>query len=87
MNHLHADTPLTVAGVTLISIARVQTSLDTQAYGAWLNATKMPVALVICDPAGPRAVDIEAREVAIESLLAAVPELETLLAGCYEGES
>jgi hypothetical protein len=80
MSELRAGAPIAVAGITLIPIERVRITCEKQVRAYWLNATKEALAIVVCDPAGPRVVDVEAHELPVEGLLAQVPGLELLLA-------
>ena len=80
MSELRAGAPIAVAGITLIPIERVRIACEKQLRAYWLSATKEALAIVVCDPAGPRVVDVEARELPVEGLLAQVPGLELLLA-------
>ena len=79
MSELRVGAPITVAGITLIPIERVWIRAEKQPYAYWLNATKEAFAVVICERGGPRAVDIEARELPIGELITVIPELDPLL--------
>lgn len=79
MSELRAGTPITAAGITLIPIERVRIDSGTQPHAYWFNATKEAVAVVICAPEGPRAVDVQAHEWPLDELIAQVPELEAVL--------
>ncbi len=82
MSELRAGAPITVAGMTLVPIERLRVDAGEQFGGCWCNATKEAVAVVICDPAGPRAVDVQARECPIEEFLHEIPELAAIVARC-----
>jgi uncharacterized spore protein YtfJ len=79
MSELRVGTPITVAGITLIPIERVRINCEKQSYAYWINATKEAVAVVICEPEGPRIMDVEAHERHIDELIMLVPELKSLL--------
>lgn len=80
MNELRAGAPITVAGITLIPIERVRIDSGALSRAWWLSAAKEAVAVVLCGPEGPRAVDVEGRGRPVDELLAEVPGLESLLA-------
>ncbi len=74
-----AATPITVAGMPLIPIERVRIHRGMQPCAHWLEASKEAVAVVICEPEGPRAVDVGAQERPIGELIAEISELESVL--------
>jgi hypothetical protein len=79
MSELRAGAPITVAGMTLIPIARVRIHSEKQTSAYWLNATKEAVAVVICEREGSCILDVEAHERPIDEFMTEVPELESLL--------
>lgn len=79
MTELRAGAPITVAGITLIPIERVQINSEKQSHAYWFNATKQAVAIVICELEGPRIIDVEEHERRIDELITEVPELKSLL--------
>jgi hypothetical protein len=80
MNGLRPGAPINVAGITLIPIERVRIDSGLLSRAWWLSAAKEAVAVVLCGPEGPRAVDVEGRGRPVDELLAEVPGLESLLA-------
>ncbi len=80
MIRLRAGNPRTFGATTVIPIERVGTSLKTGPGGAWLRATREPVAVVLWDHEGCRAVDVDARSRRIEEFLSMIPELAPLMA-------
>jgi len=82
MNRLHAGTPITVAGITMIPIERLRIDSEKQPYAYVFNATKEVLAVVICGPEGPRIVDTEARERSIDEFITEIPALASLLQQC-----
>ena len=80
MNALRIGPPITVEGVTLIPIERLRIVATRQRRTYWFNATKELVALVICEPEGPRAVDVESHPLPLYKLIAEIPELQPALA-------
>lgn len=80
VNELRAGAPIMVAGTTLIPVERVWTRSEAYPFGYWLGIGKEAFAVVICDLEGPRAVDIEARELPLDEFAAQVRGLESLLA-------
>jgi len=83
MSELRAGTPISVAGITLIPIERLWMHAEKQPHAVWLSASKAAVAVVICDPQGPRAVDVHAHEQSVEALVTEIPALATLLTEFY----
>lgn len=77
MNELHAGVPITVAGMSLVPIERVQISAVKQSYGYWLNAMKEAVAVVICEPQGPRLINIGNHEHSLDEILTLLPEVKS----------
>ena len=77
MNELRAAAPITVAGMTLVPIERVQINAEKQSYGYWLNATKEAVAVVICEPQGPRLMNVGMQEYSFNDILTHLPELKS----------
>jgi hypothetical protein len=77
---LRAGAPVTLAGVTLIPIERTRIRSETLPHGYWVEVTKEALAVVICDLAGPRALDVEARELPLDELVAEIPGLESVIA-------
>jgi hypothetical protein len=80
LRELRAGAAVTLAGVTLIPIERVRVSSERQPHAVWLHATKEALAVVICDPAGPRVLDVWGREWPVGRFVAEIPELGSLLA-------
>ncbi len=79
MNELRAGDPITVAGVTLVPIERVQINTEKQSYGYWLNATKEAVAIIICEPQGPRLMNVGEAKCSLDNIMMELPALESLL--------
>jgi len=78
MNELRAGAPITLAGMILIPIERVKVNSEKQSFGYWLNATKEAVAIVICEPQGPRLMNISIEEHSLDNIFTELPELESI---------
>jgi len=78
MNELRAGAPITLAGMILIPIERVQVNSEKQSFGYWLNATKEAVAIVICEPQGPRLMNISIEDHSLDKIFTELPELESI---------
>jgi uncharacterized spore protein YtfJ len=78
MNELRAGAPITLAGMILIPIERVQVNSEKQSFGYWLNATKEAVAIVICEPQGPRLMNISIEEHSLDRIFTELPELVSI---------
>ena len=70
---------VSVGPVALLAIERVVVEADHGAAGAWLAATKAPLAVIIRDAGGVRAVGIDSA-VTLQALRARVPGLDAALA-------
>lgn len=75
MNELRIEAPVVVAGMTLVSVARVRLWKDV----AGLYATKEPAAVVLCGRDGCKAFDPVAGEIPLAQLLQQVPGLDGIL--------
>jgi hypothetical protein len=81
MNTLRAAAPLHVAGRTVIPVERVWRHEHVHETSAWAALGREPVAVVIRDGEGVRAVDVTGEGVALEALLETVEGLGEVLAG------
>lgn len=79
MNHLRAGAPIAVGGTVLIPIERVLTKVEIHRYGHWFSGVKEAVAIVVCEPAGLRAIDVRKRELPLEQLIRTIPGLESAI--------
>jgi hypothetical protein len=77
VTHLRAAAPLHVAGCTLIPVERVW----RHEHATWITGGREPVAVVIRDGEGVRAMDVTGEGVALEALLEKVEGLGEALAG------
>ena len=80
MDKLQAGTPLVAGKFTLVPIERFFIHTEKGSTGHWLAAHKEPHAIIICDANGIRAFNLEAKEVSLEHLAQAVPNLDAILA-------
>jgi len=78
MNELRAGAPITLSGMILIPIERVKVNSEKQSFGYWLNATKEAIAIVICEPQGPRLMNISIEEPSLDKIFTELPELESI---------
>lgn len=79
MSRLLAGTPLTLNGVTVIPIEKVDVCGRNMKQGYWLYGSKKAEALIICDPEGIRAFDMQANELSLKKLIKDVNGLDGLL--------
>lgn len=79
MDRLLACEPIRIGSVTLLPIERVTLRTQATATHALLTASKQPVALVVRDSCGIRAIHFGA-ELSIEQMRAQIPELDDLFA-------
>jgi hypothetical protein len=77
MNELRAGAPITVAGMNLVPIERVQINAIKQSNGYWLNAMKEVVAVVICEPQGPRIMNVGMQDFSLDEILTLLPEVKS----------
>jgi uncharacterized spore protein YtfJ len=81
VNALRAAAPLHVAGRTLIPVERVWRHEHVHGANGWAALGREPVAVVIRDGDGVRAVDVMGEGVPLEALLETVEGLGEVLAG------
>lgn len=79
MSELQADPPITVAGITLIPIAKVRIESERRTHACRFGVVKEAVAVVICEAGSVRVVDVEAQERSLDELIAQVPGLKRRL--------
>lgn len=79
MNELRVGKAAQVGDVTLIPLLRIELSHIQQRDFLWLNGTAEPFAVVMIEPEGARAVGIDASELALDTLLELIPELEATI--------
>jgi len=75
------DSPVVVAGVTLIPVVKVSVNYRSCNGGISLFAVKQPVAVVLASPSEKRAFRITGEEVSLEELIQEVPSIEEVLEG------
>lgn len=75
-----AGAPVSVGAAILLPIERVVLSAELSAGLAWITALKEPVALILRDGSGIRALDIGAGPVSLDPLRDKVPGLDAVLA-------
>jgi hypothetical protein len=85
VSRLVAGAPLRVGACTVIPVDRVWAFTHAAKGNAWAAGGREPVAVVVRDGAGTRALDIGGGETALEALLAGVDGLAAALANDKEG--
>jgi len=80
MEELRAGNPLVAGAVTIVPIERCSLHSAAWNMGCWLSGFKEPYAIIVRDADGVRALDTEAREIPLQSLLREIPDLDALLA-------
>lgn len=79
MNGLQVGQPMTLDGITLIPIGLIQVTGHEQRDQYWFHGTLDPLAVVIQGAGGASAWDIGGGDLALEDLIAAVPDLARVL--------
>ncbi|MDH5473387.1 MAG: hypothetical protein OEY61_11075 [Gammaproteobacteria bacterium] len=80
MEYVTTETPVTVAGITLIPVVRVGLYSHDSEMGGGLAGNKEPLAIILCDQQGVHAWDINSSDIAMSLLLEKIPGLNTILA-------
>lgn len=81
MEAQRAGRPLRVGDVTLLPVERAVIRSGAGDAGCWLGALKAPVAVVVCDAGGVRALGPDSAALALDALVAETPGLADVLAG------
>ena len=84
MSELRVGSPVTIGEVSIIPVERVRVYSNKMSQGYWLYGLKEPVAMVISDPQGVKAVDMQACELSLSELVRDAPDLEAILAGFHD---
>lgn len=79
MAMLRAGDPVKVGDVTLIPIERTAIRLDPVEHWGWIGAFKAPVAVVVHDADGIRAMAADSSEIELDTLVKETPNLSALL--------
>lgn len=79
MTRLVAGPPLRVGGRTLVAVARVWLHAHAAGGRAWAAGGREPVAVVVRDGSGTRALGVGGGEIPLEALLAEVDGLAAAL--------
>ena len=80
MSDLRAGRAVTVSGVTIIPIEKVYAGTHRLLRRIWACGFKEPIAVVLCDAGGPRALDCLGGKLALCDLMRKVPGLENAIA-------
>ena len=80
MSGLHAGRAVTVSGVTIIPIEKVYSGRHELRSRIWTWGFKEPMAVVVCDASGRRALDCLGGELPLTELMREVPGLEASIA-------
>lgn len=81
MDTLRATGPLRVGDVALVLIERSEMRSGAGDAGCWMSAVKEPMAVVVSDSGGTRALAMDASEIALDDLVKETPNLDAILAG------
>lgn len=79
MAALRAACPLRVGEVTLVVVERTGIWSDRGDAGCWMSAIKLPVAVVVWDAGGVRALATDSSDIALDDLIEETPNLGTIL--------
>ena len=79
MEYVTTETPMHADDVTLLPVVRVCHRTDKNTSGYWLTANKEPLAIIVCDSNGVRALTMASTEIAIDFLLQKIPGLDAIL--------
>lgn len=79
MDELRAGTPVGTGNITLVPIEHYSIQSDRGDKGCWFSAHKEPVAIIICDGIGVRAVNVHANEISVDSLIDKIEGLDEVL--------
>jgi uncharacterized spore protein YtfJ len=72
---------LRVGDVTLVPVERTGMRSGGGDAGYWMSAFKEPLAVVVCDAAGVRALAMDSSEIALDTLIEGTPNLGAILSG------
>lgn len=75
------DSPVRVAGVTLVPVVKVLRSQRQGNHGTWLFGSKQPVGIVVVAPSSRRAFRINGEEVSLGRFMEEVPGINDILEG------
>ncbi len=78
---LRAGRPVRVGAVVMVAIERVVVRADRAGLGIWVTAAVEPHAIVVRDPDGARAVEVDGAALSVDALRESVPGLDGLLSG------
>jgi len=73
------DEPVSVAGLTIVTVNQISINLGARGPGAAVMAFKRPLAIVVFSPLKKRAFRITGEEVSLEELIQQIPDLKKLL--------
>lgn len=79
METLYIKGPFIIGDVTLFAIEQAWLQSAQDRSGLWLNGAKQIYAIIICDTNGKRAIDIDATDLDLASVIRKVPGLDELL--------
>ena len=80
MNELRAGEPYTLGNVTLVPIERVYLQSNQWKLGYRLTAFKEPHAVIICDAKGLHVLNLDAKEIPLQTLVQKIPDIDKILA-------
>lgn len=85
MNQLCFSSPLAVGKTILIPVECVALRVERHRYGHWFSASKQVVAMIVCEPGRLRAIDVQARELPVDTFISTIPGLAEIIEKCNAG--
>ncbi len=79
MSELRMGKPIYLNGTNIIPVENVYLRNYALRKGFWLDGSREPVSIVVCDAHGVRALNIQAHELSLTELIRDVPGLEAVL--------
>lgn len=73
------DTPVNIDKVTLIPVVRIRLDGEDNKTDSYFSGNKEPLAIIVCDSSGMRALDVNSAEIQISDLLQNIPDLDAKL--------
>ena len=81
MKELRVGTSVVIGEITIVPIERVSISSDKVHHCSWFSGLKEPVAIVVIESGGLRAIDMKACDLSLVELARNVPGLDRILKG------
>lgn len=84
-SRLRVGAPLAVGKAFLIPVERMAVKVESRRHGHWFSATKEVVAMVVCESARVRVIDVRARELPVDEFVSGIPGLAAVIGKCVTG--